>query len=168
MKNEFYSSFPISCRFFDLGELAFNFLGVRTEGCRRRFVCELDFRARSNPVTRLAFSFISRSFFEQYRNVEGIGEKPKKFVDCSRMFKDCKDAERYNSNDDDDDDDEFSNVETSPDYTDEASTVNDHDGEAAVTEPTTLDEENSNEVRQMRQFNDDVAYFVHLDRGNLQ
>lgn len=139
---------------------------MRTEGCRRRFVCELDFRARSNPVARLAFSFISRSFFEQYRNVEGIDEKPKKFVDCSRMFKDCKDAERYNSNDDDDDD-EFTDAQTSPDYTDEASTVNDRDGDG-VTEPATLDEANLNEVRRMRQFNDDVAHFVHLNRGNVQ
>lgn len=44
--------------FIDIGELVFRFLGVDTDGCRRRFVCELDFRARSNPITRLAFSFI--------------------------------------------------------------------------------------------------------------
>lgn len=52
------SIFGIVFRFIDLGELAFRFLGVDTEGCRRRFVCELDFRAQSNPITSLAFSFI--------------------------------------------------------------------------------------------------------------
>lgn len=44
--------------FLDFGELAFRFLGVDTMGCRKRFVCELDFRARANPITRLAYSFI--------------------------------------------------------------------------------------------------------------
>lgn len=51
-------SFIFYFSFIDIGELAFRFLGVDTDGCRRRFVCELDFRARSNPITRLAFTFI--------------------------------------------------------------------------------------------------------------
>lgn len=50
--------FFFSNRFINIGELVFKFLGVDTEGCRRRFVCELDFRAQTNPITRLAFSFI--------------------------------------------------------------------------------------------------------------
>lgn len=50
--------FLVLFSFIDIGELAFRFLGVDTDGCRRRFVCELDFRARSNPITRLAFTFI--------------------------------------------------------------------------------------------------------------
>lgn len=41
-----------------LGELAFQFLGVDTEGCRRRFICEFDFRARSNPLMKMTYQFV--------------------------------------------------------------------------------------------------------------
>lgn len=62
-KREFFWNYSMdgyifNFSFIDIGELAFRFLGVDTDGCRRRFVCELDFRARSNPITRLAFTFI--------------------------------------------------------------------------------------------------------------
>lgn len=142
------------------------FLGVRTEGCRRRFVCELDIRARTNPVTRLAFSFISRNFFEQYRNVEGIHEKPQKFGDCARMFNDCKDAEKYNNNDDDDN--EYDDKETNNEYADEIATVAGSDGDAAVTDTNISVQDSANEVRYMRQYNDEVAKYVHLNRNNMQ
>lgn len=42
----------------DWGELAFQFLGVDTVGCRRRFVCELDFRAKGNPMTRMVYGLV--------------------------------------------------------------------------------------------------------------
>lgn len=51
-------NFDIHSSVIDIGELAFRFLGVNTDGCRKRFVCELDIRAQTNPITRLAFSFI--------------------------------------------------------------------------------------------------------------
>lgn len=112
-------------RFIDLGELAFRFLGVDSEGCRRRFVCELDFRAQFNPVTRLAYSFIGyivffalifgsinyinfvcclfiyrRNFFEKYRvNDENLPE-PKRFRDCAKVHRNCKDAEKYDIKED--------------------------------------------------------------------
>lgn len=144
-----------------MGELAFSFLGVRTDGCRRRFICELDFRARTNPVTRLAFSFISRGFFERYRNV---GVKPHRFLDCARMFNDCKDAEKYNN----DDDEEYDDNETNNDFKGETTTVLDGDIDATVTEADVSNEDSANEVRQMRQFNDDVAHYLHLDRSSVQ
>lgn len=40
------------------GELAFNFLGVDTDGCRRRFVCELDMRVKQNMMTRMLYSLV--------------------------------------------------------------------------------------------------------------
>lgn len=82
-------------RFVDLGELVFRFLGVYTDGCRRRFVCELDFRARANPITRLLFSLVGRNFFEQYRVLDDGVEQPKKFRDCARIYNECEDAEKY-------------------------------------------------------------------------
>lgn len=39
-------------------EIAFQFLGVDTEGCRRRFTCELEFKAQGNPITKMAYSMI--------------------------------------------------------------------------------------------------------------
>lgn len=97
--------------------------------------------------------------------MDGIDEKPNKFIDCARMFNDCKDAEKYNNYEDEEDfDKETSNNE----YTNEGSTVNDSDGDAGVTEPNTLDNESANEVRRMRQYYDDVAQFVQFDRSTMQ
>lgn len=93
--------------------------------------------------------------------MDGIDEKPQKFIDCARMFNDCKEAEKYNNYDDDEDVDKESNNE----YTNDASTMNDSDGDAAITEPNTLEQESANEVRRMRQYYNDVAQFVQFDRS---
>ncbi|XP_055319807.1 uncharacterized protein LOC129577201 [Sitodiplosis mosellana] len=104
--------------FIDIGELAFRFLGVDTDGCRKRFVCELDFRAQTNPITRLAFSFIGRNFFERYRVLDENVAKPQKFSECAKVFNDCEDAEKYNEAEDDDSDDD--NVEKNEEKVEES------------------------------------------------
>lgn len=120
-----------------LGELAFQFLGVNTEGCRRRFICEFDFRTRNNPIMKFTYGLIrwvtikaanvsfinnnfiiyyfqsSRSLFDRYRDLSDGNIQPQLFSDCARIFNDCKAAEKYN------------NIEQ--DYTNFAETENDED-----------------------------------------
>lgn len=42
----------------DVSDLIFRFLGVDTMDCRMRFVCELEYRTRSNPLMGYAFEYI--------------------------------------------------------------------------------------------------------------
>ncbi|XP_031622464.1 uncharacterized protein LOC116340234 [Contarinia nasturtii] len=136
--------------FIDIGELAFRFLGVDTEGCRKRFVCELDFRARANPITRLAFSFIGRNFFERYRILDKNIAKPKKFSDCSKAFNDCKDAEKYNDVDDDDEQEEQASTTENPDTQEE----NDKEGggDSSQDEESSQPDNEINNVRSKRTY----------------
>lgn len=103
------------------GEIAFQFLGVDTMGCRKRFVCEFDFRAARNPFTRMAYTLIgyvqsiivfiwivaerfrinfSKNFFDKYRDLSSDAPKATKFTDCARMYRECAAAEEYNDADD--------------------------------------------------------------------
>lgn len=143
------------------GEFAFQFLGLHTDGCRRRFVCELDFRAKTNPVTRLAFSFIGKNFFEQYRNVDDVNTvTPQKFTDCARMFNDCADAEKYNNPEDDDEeslDDGFENESNSDaDHEQDTSTNNSLSNSVLESEADT----NKNDGKVRRKRSDAVAHIL--------
>lgn len=109
------------------GEIAFQFLGVDSVGCRKRFVCEFDFRAARNPFTRMAYTLIgyepctihdyfesniinnlyiyilwrhSKSFFDKYRDLRADAKQAAKFTDCARMYRECAAAEEYNDVDD--------------------------------------------------------------------
>lgn len=76
-------------------EIAFQFLGVDSDGCRRRFTCELDFRVKGNPFTRFVFSMVSPKYFNKYRDLSKAAIKPTSFSDCARMHRECKEAEKY-------------------------------------------------------------------------
>lgn len=41
----------------ELVEIAFIFLGVRTNECRKRFICEMDIRSRNSPLFGMVFKF---------------------------------------------------------------------------------------------------------------
>lgn len=76
-------------------EIAFQFLGVDSDGCRRRFTCELDFRVKGSPFTRFVFSMVSPKYFNKYRDLSKDAAKPTSFSDCARMHRECKEAEKY-------------------------------------------------------------------------
>lgn len=76
-------------------EIAFQFLGVDSDGCRRRFTCELDFRVKGSPFTRFVFSMVSPKYFNKYRDLSKDAVKPTSFSDCARMHRECKEAEKY-------------------------------------------------------------------------
>ena len=63
-------------------ELIFQFLGVDTLDCRKRFVCELEFR---NPFMGFAINYIS----DKYKPTKDE-PKPKKFTDCAKLFHKCQ------------------------------------------------------------------------------
>lgn len=76
-------------------EIAFQFLGVDSDGCRRRFTCELDFRVKGSPFTRFVFSMVSPKYFNKYRDLSKDAIKPTSFADCARIHRECKEAEKY-------------------------------------------------------------------------
>jgi len=77
-------------------EIAFQFLGVDSDGCRRRFTCELDFRVKGSPFTRFVFSMVSPKFFNKYRDLSKSATTPTSFADCARIHRACEEAEKYN------------------------------------------------------------------------
>lgn len=76
-------------------EIAFQFLGVDSDGCRRRFTCELDFRVKGSPFTRFVFSMVSPKYFNKYRDLSKDAITPTSFADCARIHRECKEAEKY-------------------------------------------------------------------------
>ncbi|KAG5681781.1 hypothetical protein PVAND_011189 [Polypedilum vanderplanki] len=78
------SSESISSMFTDL---MFRFLGVNTDSCKRRFVCELEFR---NPFVGYAMNYIGNDLFSEFRMEKNSPESPKKFSDCAKLYADCE------------------------------------------------------------------------------
>nr|XP_019553748.2 uncharacterized protein LOC109423271 [Aedes albopictus] len=70
-----------------LTDMAFRFLGVISRTCRKRFVCEFDFHARSNPFILFATRAMGRDIFHNYR--DDSDEHAKKYEDCGRIYAQC-------------------------------------------------------------------------------
>lgn len=87
-------------------DLIFRFLGVNTDECRRRFVCELEFR---NPFLGYATRYIGQVYFhplhrivnnsliinrvelfKEYVTPKNAKSSPKKFADCGKLYSECK------------------------------------------------------------------------------
>ncbi|XP_055531786.1 uncharacterized protein LOC129722406 [Wyeomyia smithii] len=69
-------------------DLSFSFLGVHSRECRKRFVCEVDVRARNDPMLSFAMNMFGRDIFRRYRS---IGDKiANSFEECSKIYNRCK------------------------------------------------------------------------------
>uniref|UniRef100_A0A182QQ62 Uncharacterized protein n=1 Tax=Anopheles farauti TaxID=69004 RepID=A0A182QQ62_9DIPT len=71
-----------------LTDMTFRFLGVNRRVCRKRFVCEFDFRARRNPILLFVTRAIGRDVFHNYRDAGD--EKATSYKDCGRIYEECK------------------------------------------------------------------------------
>lgn len=67
----------------------FNFLGVNSKGCRRRFLCEMEFRSNRDPLTAMAFRIVGRGMFGPYLNSNKDGAKATSFQECAAVNPDC-------------------------------------------------------------------------------
>lgn len=67
----------------------FNFLGLDTLACRRRFICEMEFKSRQNPLTSMAFRVMSKSFFEKFTNDQNPNGKASSFYECASVNAEC-------------------------------------------------------------------------------
>lgn len=75
----------------------------------------------------------SRDFFDRYRDLSVDGQKPAKYEDCARMYRDCAAAGKYDKNEDAEDNDDEEDEEVN---TDDTITEKDVDDVLnAVTEP---------------------------------
>ncbi|XP_055627506.1 uncharacterized protein LOC129769329 [Toxorhynchites rutilus septentrionalis] len=70
-----------------LTDMAFQFLGVSTRACRKRFVCEFDFHARRNPLLLFATRALGRDIFHNYRDVGD--ERAKNYQHCGQIYAEC-------------------------------------------------------------------------------
>ncbi|XP_053687185.1 uncharacterized protein LOC128736725 [Sabethes cyaneus] len=70
-----------------LTEMGFLFLGVKARACRKRFVCEFDFHARSNPILLFATRAMGRDIFHNYRDPSD--ERARYYQDCGRIYAEC-------------------------------------------------------------------------------
>ncbi|XP_055612120.1 uncharacterized protein LOC129758600 [Uranotaenia lowii] len=69
-------------------DLGFSFLGIHSKDCRKRFVCEVDVQARTDPMIQLATHMFGRDIFRLYRSA---GDQLAKSVDqCGQIYSQCK------------------------------------------------------------------------------
>uniref|UniRef100_A0A0K8W7D7 Uncharacterized protein n=2 Tax=Bactrocera latifrons TaxID=174628 RepID=A0A0K8W7D7_BACLA len=80
-----------------IAELMFDFLGLDSMACRRRFICEMEFRSRLNPLSGMAFRILGRGFFENYMNARNKLGRAKSFTECSAVNPECKFIEQNSS-----------------------------------------------------------------------
>lgn len=73
-----------------IAELMFDFLGLDSTACRQRFICEMEFRSRLNPLSGMAFRILGRGFFEKYMNARNKLGRAKSFTECSEVNPECK------------------------------------------------------------------------------
>ncbi|KAL5274025.1 hypothetical protein ACFFRR_000655 [Megaselia abdita] len=67
----------------------FNFLGLNSKGCRRRFICEMEFRSSRDALTAMAFRIVGRGLFGPYLNGNKNGAKATSFQECATVNPDC-------------------------------------------------------------------------------
>ncbi|KAM7347129.1 uncharacterized protein ACRADG_006789 [Cochliomyia hominivorax] len=72
-----------------IGEFMFDFLGLDTPACRRRFICEMEFKSKRNPLTAMGFRIIGRSFFAKYTNDKNPLKQAQNFGECAAVNADC-------------------------------------------------------------------------------
>lgn len=78
----------------------FAFLGLDSKGCRRRFICEMEFRSKQNPLTSMAFRIVGRGFFEKYTNARNTNGHATSFAECAGVNPDCTVIEQNIDNED--------------------------------------------------------------------
>lgn len=67
----------------------FAFLGLDSKACRRRFVCEMEFRSKLNPLTSMAFRIVGRGFFDKYTNARNPQSRATNFLECAAANPEC-------------------------------------------------------------------------------
>ncbi|XP_067633040.1 uncharacterized protein [Eurosta solidaginis] len=72
-----------------IADLMFEFLGLDSFACRRRFICEMEFRARLNSLSSMAFRIVGRIFFEKYTNARNEFGQAHSFAECAAVNSDC-------------------------------------------------------------------------------
>lgn len=75
---------------FRVSDIIFAFLGVGSDSCRKRFLCEMEFRSNDNPLTQMAFRVIGRGIFTKYVRNEDEEPMPRSFAECGQVHSDCK------------------------------------------------------------------------------
>ncbi|BFG05916.1 uncharacterized protein DMAD_04535 [Drosophila madeirensis] len=72
-----------------IADFMFAFLGLDSKACRRRFVCEMEFRSKLNPLTSMAFRIVGRGFFEKYTNSRNPQARANRFSECAAVNPEC-------------------------------------------------------------------------------
>ncbi|KAH8367212.1 hypothetical protein KR084_008288 [Drosophila pseudotakahashii] len=80
-----------------IADFMFAFLGLDSKACRRRFVCEMEFRSKLNPMTSMAFRIVGRGFFEKYTNARNPQARATNFGECAAVNPECIFVENENA-----------------------------------------------------------------------
>ncbi|XP_052895881.1 uncharacterized protein LOC128303068 [Anopheles moucheti] len=69
-------------------DLAFSFLGVHTTDCRKRFVCEVDVRAKDDYLLKLGTRMLGVDIFRKYRSPDDVSAES--IEQCAELYGKCK------------------------------------------------------------------------------
>ncbi|XP_055380191.1 uncharacterized protein LOC129611213 [Condylostylus longicornis] len=131
-----------------ISTIFFTFLGVDSDACRRRFVCEWEFKSKRTPITNLVFRVFGRGIFTKYlKNSNEI----RTFDDCGRVHNECRFIEQHIPEKEYEDSNE-ENINTldlhNTDRNDEVSNSEDeNENKNNEIESSTLESDGSNEKR---------------------
>lgn len=76
-----------------IDDILFNLLGLDTEPCRRRFICEMEFRARTHLLTRFSYQFLVHTLFSPYldnRDGKTLPKTAQTFAECATFNAQCQ------------------------------------------------------------------------------
>ncbi|KXJ73482.1 hypothetical protein RP20_CCG015741 [Aedes albopictus] len=68
-------------------DIGFSFLGVHTNDCRKRFVCEVGVRERRDPWLKFGTSVFGMDIFRRYRSIDN--ENATTFEECAEKYEKC-------------------------------------------------------------------------------
>ncbi|XP_018571767.1 uncharacterized protein LOC108911307 [Anoplophora glabripennis] len=72
-------------RKFNITDIAFNDLNLKSDACRRKFVCEADFSSKGNIILKLAFNIFSDDNYSRYKTRKNITS----IEECSDLYTNC-------------------------------------------------------------------------------
>ncbi|XP_073827886.1 uncharacterized protein [Musca autumnalis] len=112
-----------------IGNFMFMFLGLDSTACRRRFICEMEYRSKANPLTAMAFRVIGRSFFGKYTNDHNEMGRANTFEECAAVNSECVFIENEEQNETNNEEESTSNKETEEEEQSEPQAEETEDGE---------------------------------------
>ncbi|XP_049816946.1 uncharacterized protein LOC126264164 [Aethina tumida] len=87
---ERYETFARMMKKVNLTELAFDSMHLTSLDCKRRFVCESDYRANNTIILKAGYDWLNDEDYNKYKTTEPVSSEE----ECAELYPDCPDYEK--------------------------------------------------------------------------